>query len=139
MSVWKAYKFAKKAHKGQFDKAGIPYINHPKYVASKLNDKDCKIVALLHDVVEDTEITLETIEEKFGKKIADAVNAMTKRENEDYIVYLNRVKANPIAKQVKLIDMYHNLDITRLKCFDTEDAKRRVRKYLKGIAYLLEI
>lgn len=96
ISVLSAYLFAKKAHKGQKDKAGKDYILHPKFVASKLKDENLKIVALLHDTVEDTNVILKDIETKFGKTIADAIDAMTKRDGGEYMTYLARVKANPL-------------------------------------------
>ncbi|QBF34520.1 HD domain-containing protein [Mycoplasmopsis phocirhinis] len=140
MNLLKAYWLAQKAHKGQKDKGGKPYINHPKYVASKFIDKDFKIVALLHDVVEDSGVKLDLIENMFGTTIAKAVDAMTKRKDEEYALYLQRVKSNPIAKEVKLIDLYHNLDFTRLGRRElTLSEKTRIKKYLDAIQFLLGI
>ncbi len=138
MKVFKAYLLALRAHWGQVDKSGRPYIKHPRYVASRFSDKNCKIVALLHDTVEDSFVSLSLIEKKFGTLIRDAVDAITKRPNEGYDTYLERVKSNDLAKRVKLVDMYHNLDFMRLgEIYDK--TRDRMRKYLKGLSYLLEL
>ena len=138
MKVFKAYLLASRAHWRQVDKAGQPYIKHPRYVASRFRDKNCKIVALLHDTVEDSFVSLSLIEKKFGTLIRDAVDAITKRPNEDYDTYLERVKCNDLAKRVKLVDIYHNLDFMRLGKVD-DKTKDRMRKYLTGLSYLLEL
>ena len=105
-----AYYFAQAAHKGQtrWDKK-TPYITHPVRVANNVPHGTCKIVAYLHDVVEDTYITLEEIEENFGFDVKVAVEAITKRKGEEYIDYLERVKANDIARKVKIADINDNL------------------------------
>lgn len=99
------------AHAGQLDKAGKPYAAHPIRVGLSCFDgctQDMFIAALLHDVVEDTHVTLEEIEEKFGACVADAVNALTRRKSESYHQYILRCKANPIARRVKLSDIEDN-------------------------------
>lgn len=107
-----AVNLAEKIHEGQFDKLGIPYINHVKEVADRVSEygEDYIIVGLLHDSVEDTDITLEDIEAKFGRAIRDGVDGMTKREGEDYFDdYLPRVTLNELSRRVKVADSSHNL------------------------------
>ncbi len=110
-----AMKIAYAAHHGQVDKGGIPYIFHPIHLAEQMEDEYTTCVALLHDVVEDTCVTLEELSKSFPKEIVDAIDAMTHRENEPYLEYVARVKLNPIAKAVKLADLRHNSDEGRLE------------------------
>lgn len=120
-----ALKIATEAHKGQFDKAGVPYINHPIAVANLVENSDAKIVALLHDVIEDTNITINNlIDYGFKKTIIDAIEVLTRKENEDYEQYLIRVKANSLAIEVKIADLTHNSDITRIQNPTKEDFER---------------
>lgn len=112
--IEKAYNIAKAAHSGQKDKAGKDYFLHPCAVADMLNTDNEKIVALLHDVVEDTEITIDHLKkEGFEVKVIEAVEAITKRPGEKYNEYIARVKGNALATAVKIADMTHNSDITR--------------------------
>lgn len=131
-----ALQLATKAHKGQHDKAGKDYIEHPKAVATMLESQEEKIVAYLHDVVEDTYVTLEDLKKMgFSDKVISAIDAITKRDNEDHEEYIKRVSANDLAKKVKLCDMYHNSDITRYDNPSLEEEKR-CAKYLKKIEEL---
>lgn len=126
----KAYEFAKKAHEGQKDKAGNEYITHPLWVSNHLDDLKCKVVGLLHDTVEDSLVTLEDIEKEFGKEIKDAVDALTKRDGEDYLGYVLRASQNPISKQVKIMDIRNNMDLTRINGEPTDsDFWRLENKY----------
>jgi (p)ppGpp synthase/HD superfamily hydrolase len=97
--------FAVSAHAGQFDKAGFPYVLHPIRVSEAVESDDEKIVALLHDVVEDTDATLAQVYDRFGGRIANAVAAITKREksggSETYREYLDRIREEPIGRQVR--------------------------------------
>ena len=121
----KAYEIAKKAHLGQVDKAGEDYIKHPE-----------KAVAYLHDVIEDTELTLEDLGEYgFSKEVIEAVDIITKKRGEDYQSYLNSVKKNKLARAVKLADLRHNSDLTRLTKVTEKDIKRK-EKYQKAIDFL---
>lgn len=132
----KALRIAKKAHDGQIDKGGRPYIDHPKKVASLVKTKDEKIVALLHDVCEDTDITLDDLRKlKFSEKIVKAVDAITKRDDEDYFTYIERVNENEIAKKVKIADATHNSDISRIDNPSKKDIDRCLR-YEKTIRRL---
>ena len=124
------------AHRGQVDKAGQPYIQHPRTVASRVTGEDEKIVALLHDVLEDTDVAEDTIRNLFGDKIADAVAALTHREDEDYFSYVARVAKNPLARIVKLADLEHNMDLSRLPKV-TEKDLRRVEKYSRARRILM--
>lgn len=96
------------AHHGQFDKQGVPYINHPKYVASLVDTPVEKSIALLHDVLEDTFITKEDLIPVFGRRIVEILDILTRRKGEDYFDYIARVKQNPIATKIKLADLTHN-------------------------------
>lgn len=111
MNYEKALKLATEAHKGQKRKDGKDYIIHPLVVASKFNDETHKIVAVLHDVVEDTDITLEDLYDKhhISYEIWVAILHITKRKNQSYIDFISQVKKNPIATAVKIEDLKHNL------------------------------
>ena len=132
----KAYKIAKKAHLGQVDKAGEAYIKHPEKVASFVKTDEEKAVAYLHDVIEDTELTLEDLYEYgLSKEVIEAVDIITKKRGEDYQSYLNSVKNNKLARAVKLADLRHNSDLTRLTKVTEKDIKRK-EKYQKAIDFL---
>lgn len=137
MYAQRAYALAKKAHLGQKDKGGNDYIEHPKAVASMMDTDIEKAVAYLHDVVEDTKISFDDLKEYgFPNQIIEAVKALTKQKNESYDVYIDRVIKNSIAKKVKLADMKHNSDITRIKSPSQKDYDR-CQKYLDKIQYLI--
>ena len=132
----KAYEIAKKAHLGQVDKAREDYIKHPEKVASFVKTDEEKAVAYLHDVIEDTELTLEDLSEYgFSKEVIEAVDIITKKRGEDYQSYLNSVKKNKLARAVKLADLRHNSDLTRLAKVTEKDIKRK-EKYQKAIDFL---
>ena len=132
-----AYEIAKKAHAGQVDKAGVDYINHPLYVAEHCNTENERIVALLHDVVEDTDVTLEDLSKVFDQEIVEAVDCITHHDEVDYETYLKRVKANPIACAVKIQDITNNLDISRIKN-PTKKDYQRLNKYEQAICFLTD-
>ena len=128
----KAMKLCFKAHKDQVDKSGMPYVFHPFHVAEQMTDEATTIVALLHDVVEDTDYTLEDIAaEGFGKEILEAVALMTHEDDVPYLDYVAKLKENPIARAVKLADLAHNSDLSRIGEID-EETKRRLEKYKKA-------
>lgn len=134
----KAMKFCFQAHKDQTDKSGIPYVFHPIHLAEQMKDEDTTVVALLHDVVEDTDYTLEDLAEMgFNERVIAAIGLMTHPEGVPYMDYVAKIKENPIARTVKLADLAHNSDITRMDVID-EKAKARVEKYAKAIALLNE-
>lgn len=131
-----AMKIAYDAHHGQVDKSGIPYIFHPIHLAEQTTDEYTTCVALLHDVVEDTDVTLEMLAKTFPKEVVDAVALMTHDNGTDYLQYIARIKENPIARAVKLADLIHNSDKTRLPDGDEKALKRWEDKYSKAFEIL---
>ncbi len=132
----KALKLCYEAHKDQVDKSGMPYVFHPFHVAEQMTDEATTIVALLHDVVEDTDYTLEDLAaEGFGKDILEAVALMTHDDDVPYLDYVAKLKDNPIARAVKLADLAHNSDLSRIGEVDDE-TRERLEKYQKAIALL---
>ena len=132
----KAMKLCFEAHKDQVDKSGMPYVFHPFHVAEQMTAEATTIVALLHDVVEDTDYTLEDIAaEGFGKEILEAVALMTHEDDVPYLDYVAKLKENPIARAVKLADLAHNSDLSRIGEID-EETKQRLEKYKKAKAIL---
>ncbi len=131
-----AMKLAYAAHHGQVDKGGIPYIFHPMHLAEQMRDEYTTCVALLHDVVEDTDVTLETLAKIFPKEVLDAIALMTHRKGEPYLDYVARIKENPIARTVKLADLQHNSDQTRLENAEAAILARYREKYSKAIEIL---
>lgn len=128
---------SEQAHKGQFDKGGKPYYLHPNCVASMCDKRVDKIVAYLHDVVEDTDITLRQLKEcGFGRRIVKAIAAITHDKSVPYLQYLDIVKQNRIAKRVKIADLTHNSDINRIPNLTVADYKR-CKQYETYIKYLL--
>jgi (p)ppGpp synthase/HD superfamily hydrolase len=135
--IVKAHHLATEAHRGQVDQGGHPYILHLEAVANLVSTVEEKVVALLHDIVEDTPITLQDLAKVFSDDIVQAVDAMTKREaTERFLDYLQRAKANPIAKVVKIADMIHNSDLTRLPFPPREEDIQREEKYQVAIAWM---
>ena len=131
----RALELATKYHNGQTDKGGEPYINHPIHVAEQMQDETTTIVALLHDTLEDTKLTAGEIEREFGGIISKACQDLTHRQNEPYMNYIERVSQNPIAREVKIADLRHNMDITRLSHVTEKDMIRR-QKYMKSLMVL---
>ena len=134
----KAIKVAQKAHYLQVDKAGKPYIGHPLRVMNNLDTLEEKIVGVLHDAVEDSDLTLDAlIELGFTQNLIDAIDAITKRPSEPYESYLKRVMSHPIALRVKIIDMQDNMDISRIPN-PTEKDYQRLKKYQETLPRLVE-
>lgn len=132
----KALKLCFTAHQGQTDKSGMPYVFHPFHLAEQMDTEETVIVALLHDVVEDTAYTLQDIAAMgFPKAVMEALALMNHDPEIPYMAYVARLKENPIAKAVKLADLRHNSDLHRLDEVDA-DALRRVEKYRQAIALL---
>ena len=131
-----AMKLAYRAHHGQVDKGGIPYIFHPYHLAEQMTDEYTACVALLHDIVEDTEVTLNELSEIFPKEVVEAVALMTHKEGEPYSEYVARVGTNPIAKAVKLADLRHNSDESRLENADEATLAYYRAKYEKAFEIL---
>lgn len=131
-----ALAIAKKAHAGQVDKAGVDYIQHPLYVASQVNTEQEKAVALLHDVIEDSDITAaDLFASGLSNEVVTAVQILTKKKGQSYQEYLGKVKSNNLARVVKLADLKHNSDLSRLKSVTNTDYEH-VKKYKNAIYYL---
>ena len=134
----KALKLCFEAHKEQVDKSGMPYVFHPFHLAEQMNDETTTVVALLHDVVEDTKTTFEDLEKQgFGVEIINALKLMTHDKGVPYMDYITEIKKNRIATKVKLADLRHNSDLTRLSIIDEKALKRKI-KYEKAIKFLEE-
>lgn len=129
----KAERIAEKAHQGQFDKGGYPYILHPKRVAEMCEGEKEKITALLHDVLEDSAYTAEDLRrEGISEEILMALVCLTHREEEGYMDYIERICENPLAVRVKYADLRDNMDISRIPD-PTEKDFARLEKYRKAI------
>lgn len=136
----KALVFAYNAHHGQLDYNGIPYIFHPLHLAETMDDEISCCAALLHDVVEDTSVTLEELALEFPKEVIDVLSLLTHREGVPYFDYVRNIKTNPIAVKVKLADIAHNSDQTRCAGSDLTDAQLSYwrEKYRKARSILTE-
>ena len=133
-----ALQIATKAHEGQKDKSGYEYIMHPIRVADRCKDTRAKIVALLHDTIEDTFVTTDYLRKQgFPDEIIEGVLSVTKREGESYDEFVRRAAENPLGKEVKKADLEDNMDIRRLKELTDEDVGR-LRKYLRAWQFLNE-
>ena len=132
----KALKLCFEAHKDQVDKTGIPYVFHPFHLAEQMKDEYTTVVALLHDVVEDTNITLADLEKEYPKEVIDAWRLLTHDSSVDYMDYIKEIAKNEIARTVKLADLTHNSDLSRLDIID-EKVLTRKEKYTKAYHYLI--
>ena len=133
-----ALKLCFEAHKEQKDKSGMPYVFHPFHLAEQMTDEATTVVALLHDVVEDTDTTFEDLEKQgFDEEIISALKFLTHNDDTPYMDYVAEIKSNKIATAVKLADLRHNSDLTRLDVVD-EKALKRKEKYEKAIKFLEE-
>lgn len=112
----RAMKLAYEKHEGAQDKAGLPYIFHPLHVAEQMDDEDSTVVALLHDILEDTDVTLADLRAMgFSENVLEALDCLTHRKGESYYDYLDRVAENDLATKVKIADIEHNADLTRVR------------------------
>ena len=137
----KALKLCFEAHKEQVDKTGMPYVFHPFHLAEQMPDEISTVCALLHDVVEDTPITFEELEKMgFPPSVIEVLNLLTHDENVSYEDYVKEIAKNPIAKCVKIADLRHNGDMTRMdKSEIDQKAILRAQKYAKALAYLTSV
>jgi len=134
----RAAEIARRAHQGQTDKAGKPYIGHVTRVADRCHTPSAKVVALLHDVMEDTDTTPEDLlQQGIPQNIIDCVKLMTRPEGQDYEEYVRCLSANPICREVKIADLEDNMDIRRLADLTDRDF-RRLRKYLRAWHWLMK-
>ena len=132
----RALKLCFEAHKEQVDKTGLPYVFHPFHLAEQMQSEESTVAALLHDVVEDTDYTFEDLEKMgFGGAILNALRLLTHDDDTPYMDYVAALKDNPIARAVKLADLKHNSDMTRLNVID-DKARARAEKYKKAIELL---
>lgn len=135
-SIETAIRIALDAHQGQVDKGGETYILHPLRLMGQANTKEERIVALLHDVVEDSSYTLDDLRKQgFSDSVIDALECLTKKEGEDYDDFIERISRNQLATRVKILDMRDNSDLSRLKSISSED-RERAAKYNRSIAKL---
>lgn len=141
----RAIQIALEAHAGQTDKNGGPYILHPLAVMGAMDSPVDKIVAVLHDVVEDTDVQLDYLAAEFSSDVVEAVDALTKRKgsltgrscrDETLEAYIARVRQNPIALRVKRADVAHNLSPSRIACLGSKDAVRLAKKYAYTLTLL---
>ena len=134
----KALKLCFEAHKNQLDKSGMPYVFHPFHLAEQMETEETVVAALLHDVMEDTDYTAEDLKEMgFDGDILEALLLLTHQDGVDYMDYVKKIKSSPIARAVKLADLTHNSDLTRLDTVD-QKALERKEKYKKAIEFLTE-
>lgn len=134
----KAMKLCFEAHKEQRDKSGLPYVFHPFHLAEQMPDEETTIVALLHDVIEDTKYTLDDLRDMgFEDEVLDALALMTHDKSVPYMDYVERIRENRIARTVKMADLRHNSDLTRLDEID-EKARTRIEKYKEALLLLSE-
>ena len=141
----KALKVAYNAHHGQLDYNGIPYIFHPLHLAEQMDDEISCCAALLHDVVEDTDVTFEELSKEFPQDVVNVVRLLThdpetEHTAQDYFAYLQPIKAHPIAKKVKLADIRHNSDQSRCVGSGLSEDKLSYwkQKYQKALQILME-
>lgn len=139
MDVERAIQIAVEAHAGAKDRGGKPYILHPIGVMMRCETEDEKIVAILHDVVEDTEWTFEALrKEGFSETIIEALETVTKHaEDEDYDEFVQRSLKNEIGRKVKIADLRENLDVTRIGELNEKDIER-INKYKRALRTLTE-
>lgn len=119
----KAMRIAYAAHHGQTDKSGQPYIFHPFHLAEQMTDEITVCAALLHDVAEDTDVTIEELEREFPPEVTQALRLLTHAPGTDYFDYIRAIACNPVAKAVKLADLAHNSDESRLVGCDVPPEK----------------
>jgi len=128
----KAMRIAYEAHNGQYDINGVPYIFHPYHVAEQMTDEITVCVALLHDVVEDTDITFEQLEHDFPEEVINALRLLTHDDKTDYYEYIEKIGVNSVARVVKLADIEHNSDTSRITDKNAVSAEKLMhwkRKY----------
>ena len=134
----KAMKLCFAAHKDQVDKTGIPYVFHPIHLAEQMTDELSTVCALLHDVVEDSDYSFDDLRKMgFPERVIQVLILLTHEEGVPYLDYVRHISADPVAKQVKIADLKHNSDLSRLDTVD-DKALRRVEKYARALKLLEE-
>jgi len=136
----KAMRIAYKAHHGQLDYNGIPYIFHPIHLAEQMDDEISCCAALLHDVVEDTDVTMNDLAREFPAQVIEILKLLTHDDDVPYFDYVREIKKHPVAKKVKLADLAHNSDQTRCVGSDLTEEKLTCwkDKYAKATKILME-
>lgn len=140
LTCW-ALQIACTAHTTQLDKAGLPYIHHPLHLAEQMADEVSTCVALLHDVLEDTGMDAGDLRTTgFPDEVVNAISSLTRREGETYKDYIQRLAHDPIARKVKIADLEHNSDTSRLCCLPDDERKPIERliktRYRKALEFL---
>ncbi len=134
----KALKLCFEVHKNQVDKTDMPYVFHPFHLAEQMDDEISTVCALLHDVVEDSDMTFEGLAEMgFSAQVIEVLSLLTHSEDVPYMDYVREIAKNPIAKKVKIADLTHNSDLTRMDEVD-EWALLRNKKYAEALRILTE-
>ena len=139
--VNKALKLMYEKHKDQVDKQGIPYVFHPFIVANNMKTEEETIVALLHDIVEDTDMKLDDLQKLgFSNTVIEAIDTLTHKDNEEYSDYIERISKNKLATKVKIADLHHNMDITRFANTAIPDSYlKKYKIYDEALEYLENI
>ena len=133
-----AIELAIKYHKGQIDKGGNPYILHPLEVMNNVDRIEFKIAAVLHDIIEDTECTIDTLREwGIDEDIIESINILTHKKGMSYMEYITEISYNLIATEVKIADLKRNMDFSRLNRKITNKDIERNKKYMKAYYFLL--
>lgn len=132
-----SFRIAAQAHRGQVDKGGRPYLLHPLAVARQVSGTESKILALLHDVPEDTDVSLEQLAPLLPPRLLKSLKLLTRRPGQPYSEYIEQLAQDPMAAQVKLADLTHNMDLRRIP-HPTEKDFQRLEKYQKAYTYLKE-
>ncbi len=135
----KALRIAYEAHQGQVDKAGLPYIFHPFHLAEQMTDEISTCVALLHDVAEDTDVSLDDLASEFPPEVMETLRQLTHQPGVPYADYIVGLRDDPVAKKVKMADIQHNSDMSRFaggKPISPRDAARLDEKYKMALALL---
>ncbi len=134
----KALKLCFDTHKDQVDKSGMPYVFHPFHLAEQMDDEMSTVCALLHDVVEDSEMTFDGLSDMgFPSEVIEVLRLLTHEDEVPYMDYVREIKNNPVARKVKLADLKHNSDSTRVDQVD-DRMLRRWEKYREAIRILSE-
>ena len=135
-----ALKLCFEAHKEQVDKTGLPYVFHPFHLAEGMDDEISVVCALLHDVIEDTEYTFADLRNMgFGEDVIEVLTLLTHKDDTPYMEYVEKIKTHPVATKVKLADLAHNSDLTRMDPEEIDEyAIKRTEKYKNAIKLLSE-
>ena len=135
----RAMKLCFEKHKDQKDKTGLPYVFHPFYLATQMDDEYTTVCALLHDVVEDSDVTFEDlINDGYPREVIEALKLLTHNSDDDYFYYIRKVCTNKLAVRVKIADLKHNSDLSRLDVIDEWSLKRQ-EKYMKALKLIKEL